>query len=174
MAHAATTAETRPPEVSLTRLKLVMLVLVLVLLGRGVTDTLARYRFGINETESLPNWAFITDVRDRKPVRGDLVTFVAPPNPYYPAGAEFVKRVAGVPGDRVEVRGREFLINGAPVGRAKERSRDGRPAELGPTGIIPRDHYFVVTPHVDSLDSRYAVIGWVSRSSIVGVAEPVL
>ena len=134
----------------------------------------ARYRFGVNETASLPNWAFIVDRTDRKPRRGQLVQFVAPDNPYYPHGAPFVKRVLGMAGDRVERRGREYYVAGRDVGEAKAFSQTGRPTHLGPTGVIPPGHFYVGAPSRDSLDSRYAEIGWIGTDRIVGTAEPVL
>jgi len=44
------------------------------------------------------------------PQRGDIVIFFHPAN-----GLRMVKRVVGVPGDIVEMRGNALLINGAPV-----------------------------------------------------------
>lgn len=146
-------------------------VLSLAVAGGSLAE---RYSFGVNETESLPNWAFITDHESRRPDRGALVDFIAPENSYYPAGARFVKIVYGVPGDRVEIRGRDFYVAGRFVGRAKERSARGDLADIGPEGIIPADHYFVGTPHVDGFDSRYAAIGWIPRSAIVGLVRPIL
>ena len=103
-----------------------MLVLFLggVLAWKGGEGVSARYGFGINVTESLPHWAFITDRSDKAVARGDLVEFVAPPTPYYPEGQRFVKRVAGVAGDRVETQARNFYVAGKLVGAAKERVAD--------------------------------------------------
>jgi len=134
----------------------------------------ARYRFGVNETASLPNWAFIVDRADRRPRRGDLVQFIAPDNPYYRRGAPFVKRVWGVAGDLVERRGRAYYVAGRDVGEAKPFSQTGRATNLGPVGVIPHGHYYVGAPNRDSLDSRYAEIGWIGSDRIVGVAEPIL
>ncbi|NEX91210.1 signal peptidase I [Caulobacter sp. 17J65-9] len=133
-----------------------------------------RYEFGVNTTESLSNWAYVVDREDRTPRRGELVQFHPPANPYYPTSAKFVKRVVGVPGDLVEARGREFYVAGRFVGRAKERSRMGDEAPLGPVGVIPAGQYFVVGDHTDSFDSRYAHMGWISAARIQGVARPVL
>ena len=86
----------------------------------------------------------------------------------------FGKIVYGVAGDRVERRGRLFLINGMPAAVAKPRTLRGEPLEAGPTGTIPRRCYFVATPNKDSFDSRYAVIGWICRPRVIGVGEPIL
>ncbi len=133
-----------------------------------------RYQFALNETESLPNWAFFIDKTQKVPSRDQYYEFVAPPNPYYPAGFRFTKRVAGQPGDVVTVKGREFFINGRSVGTAKPADKAGHPAVMSGPGIIPSGHYFMVTPSKDSLDSRYALIGLIEASRLVGRAYPVM
>ena len=152
------------------------MVLGLALLGLwlGLKTITGRYGFAINLTQSLPNWAFITDRQDKVLQRGDLVEFSPPPTPYYPAKTHFVKRVAGVAGDQVEARGRRFYVAGQFVGLAKTRSKTGQVAIAGPVGTIPPGHYFVVGEHVDSLDSRYAMIGWIGPERVIGKAVPVL
>lgn len=140
-------------------------------LGAAVGE---RYQLSLNETDSLPNWAFIVDKNQKAPARGDHFAFVAPPNPYYPTGFRFTKIVAGVPGDIVAVHGRSFFINGRYVGDAKTADKEGRPAVASPAGVIPADHYFMVTPSRDSLDSRYRLIGLIDKSRLVGRAYPVM
>ena len=46
-----------------------------------------------------------------EPRRGDVMVFRWPPDP----SLDYIKRVVGVPGDRIEYRDRRLLINGAPV-----------------------------------------------------------
>ena len=56
------------------------------------------------------------------PERGDVVTFASPEDE-----TRLVKRIIGVPGDRVAMRGNELLLNGAPVEYAVlEPNTDGR------------------------------------------------
>ena len=133
-----------------------------------------QYQFALNETESLPNWAFVIDRHKLDPKRGDYFAFVAPPNRYYPAGFRFTKQVVGVPGDVVTVEGRVFSINGKPVGAAKPADKEGRPVAMATPGTIPAGHYFVSTPSVDSLDSRYRIIGLIPKARLVGQAFPVM
>ena len=139
-----------------------------------LADTAGRYRFGINETTSLPNWAFVIDRSNRQPKRDQLVQFIAPDNPYYQHGSPFVKHVWGLPGDKVERRGREYFVAGRDAGFAKPFSQTGRATSLGPVGVIPPGHYYVGTASKDSLDSRYGEIGWIAADHLIGVAEPVL
>lgn len=161
-------------KVKLTRLFVLLGLLTAVIGTRGAAEALGRYKFGINQTDSLPNWAFVTDLKDQAPDRGEYVAFLPPPNRFYPADMAFVKIVAGVPGDVVERRGRSFYVAGRFVGDAKTHSQDGEPMAPNSTGVIPKGRYFLVTPSKDSLDSRYAVIGLIDRSRIYGVSRPVL
>jgi conjugal transfer pilin signal peptidase TrbI len=147
---------------------------VIALAWKGGEATLQRYEFGINVTPSLPHWAFVTDRQNRSVARGDLVQFVPPENRYYSSGQHFVKRVAGVAGDIVERRGDEMWVSGRNVGRIKPTDSQGRPVEAGPVGRIPDGHFFLVGDHPDSLDSRYAALGWIPASRLIGKAEPVL
>jgi conjugal transfer pilin signal peptidase TrbI len=167
----AVPAAPRPPW---ARLWTALGLLAAVLGIKAGAAVLHRYRFALNQTESLPYWAFLVDQADRRPARGQLVAFIPPPNRFYPPGMAFGKIVAGVPGDRVERRGRSFFVAGRYVGEAKPRSKDGVPVAPGPVGQIPSGSYFLFTPHRDSLDSRYAVIGWIPQSRILGVAKGVL
>jgi signal peptidase I len=48
-----------------------------------------------------------------EPRRGDVIVFKWPVDP----GTDFIKRVVGLPGDRVEVRRNEVFINGKPMPR---------------------------------------------------------
>ena len=93
--------------------------------------------------------------------RGDVVVFKFPEEPE----RDFIKRVVGLPGDTVEVRNRQVLINGTrvdepyahylfPVGDDEQGGFDVR-ARYGPV-TVPPDHYFMMGDNRDnSQDSRY-------------------
>lgn len=49
----------------------------------------------------------------RKPERGDVVVFRQPGNPR----TNFIKRLVGLPGDRIEVRNKQIIVNGVPAER---------------------------------------------------------
>lgn len=126
----------------------------------------------INWTTSLTHWAFVVD-KTAQPQVGDFVDFLPPENPYY-QNINFVKQIVAGPGDLIECDGRHFLIDGSVIAIAKTHSQSGDPLSLGPCGIVPANHYFVVATHKDSFDSRYGDIGHVARSRIRGVARPIL
>ena len=48
----------------------IILGLVMLALGSGIKQFTGRYGFAINLTQSLPNWAFITDRQDKSLQRG--------------------------------------------------------------------------------------------------------
>ena len=110
-------------------------------------------------------------VGKRPTSRGEVVAFRPPPNRFYPERMVFVKKVLGLPGDRVTRTGRDFFINGTYVATAKWRARSGEPLSPGPVGVIPAGAYFLWTPHPDSYDSRYEDIGWIPAERLVGRAR---
>jgi len=122
--------------------------------------------------------------------RGDIVVFKYPVNPTQ----HFVKRVVGVPGDRVRLVNKEVFVNGNPIqepyvrytSRVRDVFRDDFPRvnmlvpglegdwwkemnRLVEDGqlIVPEGHYFVMGDNRDeSLDSRYW--GFVPRENVIG------
>lgn len=132
------------------------------------------YRLSWNLSQSLPQHLFVIEV-GVQPSRGDFVAFKwvaddeTPLNPY-PYGTTFVKIAEGVAGDMVTQKDREFFVGGKDVGYAKILSKKGYNLELGPVGVIPPDRYYVRGTHRDSLDSRYALVGLVSKENVIGRA----
>jgi conjugal transfer pilin signal peptidase TrbI len=130
------------------------------------------YRLVIAPTASLPYTLFWVHVGEL-PQRCDMAALYVPHNRFYPDSVGFVKILRGLPGDVVTEKHRVFAINGTPIGKAKGASQEGLPLALGPVGVIPPGRYFFATPHRDSYDSRYADIGWIAQSAIVGIAHPI-
>lgn len=153
--------------------------LALVLIG---TQAIASWRDShallINSSESLPNWAFFIE-KNKTPQRGDYVFFNVVPSAISKAHwgektPAFGKIVFGVPGDVVSREGATVFVNGKAVATLKPATKRGEILVPGPTGVVPKDHYFLATAHKDGFDSRYADIGFVSRRQIIGTGEPVL
>jgi len=127
------------------------------------------------------------------PDRGDVMVFRFPHN----QDINYIKRVVGLPGDRIEYRGKTLYINGEAVEQRPaddavlEEVANGKPAiehfkeDLGSvvhsilrdgskSGTdmkvsVPEDHYFVMGDNRDySNDSRYW--GFVPEENIIGQA----
>jgi signal peptidase I len=121
------------------------------------------------------------------PRRGDVVVFER-------GGARYVKRIVGLPGERVEVCGSSVRVNGVAAEAwrtgtlrvdAAGRALGGRRERLGGVEhevlddlaarradsetLVPAGHYFVLGDNRDhSADSRD--LGPIAREEIVGVA----
>jgi len=105
------------------------------------------YRFGIEPIE-----------------RGDMVVFWFPKDP----SKSYIKRVIGVPGDRVEVREGTVYINGAPQAESYV-SAEFRDNSNSPEQIVKPDEFFVLGDHRNSSNDSRAW-GTVPRSYIYGKA----
>lgn len=67
------------------------------------------------------------------PERGDIVVFRHPVN-----GSDFIKRLIGVPGDRVQFRDGQLYLNGEAVPTERDGTFDEEFARQGPIGSFPR------------------------------------
>lgn len=131
------------------------------------------YKIGINFTESLPYSVFLIIKDSKHEIKAnDYVSFEWQSNTFYPQGLHFVKQIKGVPGDEVRLVDRKFYIGDEGLGYSKPVAKNGMLLTAGLTGTIPKDHFYVYAPHPDSLDSRYAITGWVSLAHIEGRAIP--
>jgi signal peptidase I len=103
--------------------------------------------------------------RGRMPTRGDLIVFTYPRDPT----KQFVKRVIGLEGDRIEIRDKQVYINDRPIEEPYKVHSDGQifaktdapPSfdslrdNFGPLEV-PAGHCFVLGDNRDnSLDSRF-------------------
>jgi signal peptidase I len=131
------------------------------------------------------------------PQRGDVVVFRVPGN----AGFDFIKRIVGFPGERIQMTKGVLNINGAAVPRVRisdavepsTGQRASRYRETLPNGVsymtlalndngfiantqvytVPADHYFVLGDNRDnSTDSRMLTqVGYVPSENLIGRAE---
>jgi len=134
------------------------------------------FTFAVNASDSLPQRAFLVMKYDKALKPGDYVAFTWKGTMPYPKGLNFVKRVGGVGGQFVEERNREFFVDGVSMGVAKTHGSRGNmmgvPLETGRVGVIPTGSVYANADHKDSLDSRYALMGWISNEVILGRAVP--
>jgi signal peptidase I len=130
-----------------------------------------------------------------EPKRGDVIVFRLPSDP----AINYIKRLVGLPGDHVQVRGRQVYINGKPMeveldGRYEgPRNTDAQAnARLGHEDlngvkhpvlyipgretadyekIVPANHFFFMGDNRDnSRDSRFEEVGMVPERNLVGKA----
>ncbi|MGO2242544.1 MAG: signal peptidase I [Halomonas sp.] len=151
-----------------------------------VGDFILVNKFAYGLRLPVVNTRFI-DVDD--PERGDVMVFRFPDEP----SVNFIKRVVGLPGDRIRYEGKQLYINDEPI--AKELAEEGpeaspeqlllaetlggadhfvynNPRDPGPQMReveVPAGHYFMMGDNRDhSNDSRYW--GFVPEENIVGRA----
>ena len=99
--------------------------------------------------------------------RGDTVVF------WYPrdTSKSYIKRVIGLPGDRIRIADGQVYVNGAPLNEeyVAERFRDLSTWSGGEEVTVPPKDYFVLGDHRNSSsDSR--AWGYVPRENIYGKA----
>ncbi len=103
------------------------------------------------------------------PRRGDVVVFIYPED----KKKDFIKRLVGLPGESVEIKGGSIYINDKPVqepvfNRVYYYNRGDFGAE-GQKIIVPKNSYFVLGDNsASSKDSRYW--GFVPKDNLLGEA----
>ncbi|MFK7901245.1 MAG: signal peptidase I [Nitratireductor sp.] len=156
----------------------------------------SKYSYGFSK-HSIPYAPdlFSGRIMSSNPERGDVAVFKLPSNP----SIDYIKRVVGLPGDKIQMKQGVLFINGTEV--KKERIADYVDPELGtsvpmyketlPNGVehttldltplgngdntgvfeVPAGHYFMMGDNRDnSLDSRFDV-GFVPLENFVGPAK---
>jgi signal peptidase I len=111
----------------------------------------------------------------REPQRGDIVVFEFPEDRGQPfwKRRDFIKRVIGLPGDTVEIRDKQVLVNGQQYLVPEAVYKDGTLLPGGrdnmPVVKVPAGHYFMMGDNRDrSYDSRFW--GFVANEEIKGLA----
>jgi len=155
--------------------------------------------FSVASASNRPNLLkgdfVVADIRisGRAPDYGDMVVFVNPKQP----DLDYLKRVVGLPGDRVQLRNGTLYLNGQPVPRSligprppsgnvefemyRERMPNGRtynilqalavhPQDDTEEFMLPAGHLFALGDDRDnSLDSRMPKeVGYVPQANIIG------
>jgi signal peptidase I len=93
--------------------------------------------------------------------RGDIVVFDPPETWSSGGGVPFIKRIIGLPGDRVELRDGNVYVNNTELDEPYIFQEDGVPQTTDPIGggatewLVPKDELLVMGDHrQDSADSR--------------------
>jgi signal peptidase I len=117
-----------------------------------------------NELILVDKWTYLFHA----PARGDVVVFVAPPNPTQ----DYVKRIIGEPGDVITINNGVPTVNGVTL-----QEYYVQPTNMGATPgdnpifkeIVPPNDYFVMGDNrAGSSDSR--TWGFLPRKNIIGRA----
>ncbi|MEM6743060.1 MAG: signal peptidase I [Pseudomonadota bacterium] len=186
--HAGTSARARPPSVRrfYSRPMGLMLCLWAAVASLGVAraQVLGAYRVG--SESMLPNLEvndllFVKRWEEVRIARGRVYLLRFPGDE-----AVYVKRLVGLPGDVVELRGNLLTVNGAAVTRPAPDGGERLPERLGEArydildryGIKPfprrfelsaDEHFFLGDNRSNSIDSR--ALGVVGRADIIGEAS---
>ena len=101
-----------------------------------------------------------------EPERGDVVVFHAPSN----LEEDYIKRVIGIPGNRIEFRDQQLYVNGVLLNETyltEKSKRSNRRVEV--EGIVPPGMYYVLGDNRNSsVDSRRVSVGFVDKELLVG------
>jgi signal peptidase I len=104
----------------------------------------------------------------RTPARGDVVVFIAPPQP----SQDYIKRVIGIPGDVITIQNTKVIVDGVTLNETYVDPRNqGNTFEDKPITnmVVPPNDYFVLGDNrANSSDSR--VWGFVPKQNIIGRA----
>ena len=101
--------------------------------------------------------------------RGEIVVFKLPDN------EPFIKRVIGLPGDKVMIKDEQVYVNDKLLietyldDSVVTSAKSGGPFKDGIPAVVPEDHYVVFGDNRSiSLDSRTRTVGFVHRKYIKG------
>lgn len=103
----------------------------------------------------------------RDPKRGDVIVFIYPED----KKKDFIKRLVGLPGETVEIKGGSIYINDKPASETIfNQIYYFNKGEFGNQKIVvPKDSYFVLGDNsASSKDSRYW--GFVPKKDVLGQA----
>lgn len=102
--------------------------------------------------------------RFTEPSRGEIIVFKNPAD----TSEQFVKRVIGLPGDKVAIIQGVVYVNDQPI----DENYTFAPARIGFLAqVVPENTYFVLGDNRNnSEDSRFGRVGFLPRALIVGRA----
>jgi signal peptidase I len=97
------------------------------------------------------------------PARGDVAVFRFPKDP----STDYIKRLVGIPGDRIEYRGKTLFVNGQPVAQTPMGHYVGVGSGTGQTGYLTaeenltgREHAILINPIAPDLPPGCRVLAY--------------
>lgn len=136
-------------------------------------------------------------VWEGQPKRGDIVVFKYPPDP----SKDYIKRVVGLPGDKIKLDSSVLSVNGTVVERFREGTfvdqgrgssleipifrekfangmshstidiQPGSPGDTTAVFEVPQDHYFFLGDNRDNSADSRYDVGMVPAENLVGKAQ---
>ena len=124
-----------------------------------IGDHLIVSRFGYDAGVPFTSWHVQLW---KNPKRQQIIVFHGPP----PESQDLIKRVIGVPGDTLEIRGGVVYVNGAPLAEPYRKDPPNASEFRGPW-TVPADSYFMMGDNREnSYDSRFW--GFATSKDIIG------
>lgn len=158
----------------------------------------SKFSYGYGRYSFIGDWSFIEGrIWAGEPERGDVVVFRPPRQ----ADTDFIKRIVGLPGDKIRVLDGILHINGQPVprepaGEFSGQNQNGRAVigqqfrETLPNGVsyitldtrrslgdntlqfnVPQGHYFMMGDNRDNSSDSRFDVGYVPAENLIGRAE---
>ena len=120
----------------------------------------------VNRSDSIAGAVFLT-LKGCRSKKGDIVQIKDHAPKYYPK-VSFTKRLMGIAGDEIRVKGQDISINDTYIGKTSSKTSFDKPLTPIKPGIIPAGYVFVAGDHERSYDSRYEEFGLVRQENIKG------
>jgi signal peptidase I len=145
-------------------------IILSIVLFLGINSISARIRvesISMQPTLYAGDFVIVNKVAYKvgSPSRGDVIIFHYPPDP----GREpYIKRVIGLPGDKITVTGGKVYINDVPVSEPYIKA----PPSYEGTWRVPQDSLFVLGDNRNSSSDSHSW-GMVPLANVIGKAEVV-
>jgi len=145
-------------------------IILSIVLFLGINSISARIRvesISMQPTLYAGDFVIVNKVAYKvgSPSRGDVIIFHYPPDP----GREpYIKRVIGLPGDKITVTGGEVYINDVPISEPYIKA----PPSYEGTWRVPQDSLFVLGDNRNSSSDSHSW-GMVPLANVIGKAEVV-